>query len=167
MCDFDFSLVFLGQSDQCWWRSSANYTPACGAIRSTRDRVHFRNLTKNADNSGIFGLCTPRQSVCTPLHTPEIEKSNCIGVYAPMHNATVILIELRWHFSIPENRLIQDFSIASVHKLIPLQRNSAAGFLLLGLFTADAAAIVDSIASHETVPIIFVRKYIVAWQRST
>ena len=46
-----------------------------------------------------------------------------------------------------------------ISKSSPLQRNSAAGFLLLGLFTADAAAIVDSIASHETVPIIFVRKY--------
>ena len=49
-----------------------------------------------------------------------------------------------------------------IFKSNPLQRNSAAGFLLLGLFTADAAAIVDSIAFHETVPIIFVRKYIVA-----
>ena len=49
-----------------------------------------------------------------------------------------------------------------ISKSSPLQRNSAAGFLLLGLFTADAAAIVDSIASHETIPIIFARKYIVA-----
>ena len=49
-----------------------------------------------------------------------------------------------------------------IFKSNPLQRNSAAGFLLLGFFTADAAAIVDSIAFHETVPIIFVRKYIVA-----
>ena len=24
-----------------------------------RERVYFRNLTKNADNFGIFGLCTP------------------------------------------------------------------------------------------------------------
>lgn len=71
-------------------RSDAKYVPVCSAIRSTRERVHFRNLTKNTDNSGIFGLCTPKQSVCTPLHTPEIEKSNCIGVYAAMQKCFTV-----------------------------------------------------------------------------
>ena len=46
----------------------------------------------------------------------------------PYHKSTVILIELRWTFSMPENRLIQGFSAVSAHKRTPPQSNSAAGF---------------------------------------
>ena len=42
--------------------------------------------------------------------------------------STVILIELRWTFSMPENRLKSGFSAVSAHKRTPLQTNSAAGF---------------------------------------
>ena len=44
------------------------------------------------------------------------------------HKSTVILIELRWAFSIPENRLESGFSAVSAHKRTPLRSNSAAGF---------------------------------------
>ncbi len=60
------------------------------------------------------------------------------------HKSTVILIELRWRFSMSENRLIQGFSGISTHKAkIPLRRNSAAGFSLYwGFFTVGAMVIV-------------------------
>ena len=44
------------------------------------------------------------------------------------HKSTVILIELRWTFSTPENRLESGFSAVRAHKRTPLQSNSAAGF---------------------------------------
>ena len=47
------------------------------------------------------------------------------------HKSTVILIELRWAFSVPENRLESGFSAVSAHKQTPLQGNSAAGFCAL------------------------------------
>ena len=44
------------------------------------------------------------------------------------HKSTVILIELRWTFSMPENRLKSGFSAISAHKRTPLQSNYASGF---------------------------------------
>ena len=44
------------------------------------------------------------------------------------HKSTVILIELRWTFSMPENRLKSGISAILAHKRPPLQSNSAAGF---------------------------------------
>ena len=39
-----------------------------------RERVYFRNLTKNADNSGVFGLCTPLTIGLHPLAHPRSRK---------------------------------------------------------------------------------------------
>ena len=47
------------------------------------------------------------------------------------HKSTVILIELRWAFSMPENRFKSGFSAISAHKRTPLQSNYAAGFCAL------------------------------------
>ena len=53
------------------------------------------------------------------------------------HKSTVILIELRWHFSMPENRLESGFSAVSAHKWTPLQSNSAAGFCAFYVFCGE------------------------------
>jgi len=44
------------------------------------------------------------------------------------HKSTVILIELWWAFSIPENRLKSDFSAVQAHKQTPLQAILRQGF---------------------------------------
>ena len=40
-----------------------------------------------------------------PVGSNAEGKLNCINAVVITHNATVILIELRWSFSMPENRL--------------------------------------------------------------
>ena len=45
------------------------------------------------------------------------------------HKTTVILIELRWAFSMPENRLKSGFSAISAHKRTPLQAILRRGFV--------------------------------------
>ena len=45
------------------------------------------------------------------------------------HKSTVILIELRWAFSIPENRLESGFSAVQAHKRTPLQAIPRRGFV--------------------------------------
>ena len=45
------------------------------------------------------------------------------------HKSTVILIELRWAFSIPENRLESGFSTVRAHKRTPLQAILRQGFV--------------------------------------
>ena len=52
---------------------------------------------------------------------------NEIKSYIVRHKSTVILIELRWTFSMPENRLKSGISAILAHKRPPLQSNSAAG----------------------------------------
>ena len=59
------------------------------------------------------------------------------------HNATVILIELRWHFSMPENRLIQGFSDLSAYKRTPRQAILRRGFVrFMGIAAFCSAVIV-------------------------
>ena len=80
----------------------------------------------------------PEQNVETSRSL--VERARLEIVYTPQgyrgfeslllrHKSTVILIELRWTFSMPENRLKQGFSTVSAHKRTPLQSNSAAGFV--------------------------------------
>ena len=48
-------------------------------------------------------------------------KLDCINAVVITHKSTVILIELRWTFSVPENRLKLGFSAVQAHKRTPLQ----------------------------------------------
>lgn len=54
-------------------------------------------------------------------------KTQNISIVLSSHKSTVILIELRWTFSVSENRLKSGISAILVHKRPPLQSNSAAG----------------------------------------
>lgn len=58
-CAFVFALVFSGQSSKP--DNAAVATMLLPSVRFVQHRgqVFFRNATKNADNSGIFGIYTP------------------------------------------------------------------------------------------------------------
>ena len=59
------------------------------------------------------------------------------------HKSTVILIELRWAFSIPENRLESGFSAVRAHKRTPLQAILRRGFVrFMGIVALCSAVIV-------------------------
>ena len=63
----------------------------------------------------------PLRTEVSPLYTVSVK------IRVICHKSTVILIELRRTFSMPENRLESGFSAVSAHKRTPLQSNSAAG----------------------------------------
>ena len=63
----------------------------------------------------------PLRTEVSPLYTVSVK------IRVICHKSTVILIELRWTFSMPKNRLKSGFSAVSAHKRTPLQNNSAAG----------------------------------------
>ena len=69
-----------------------------------------------------IGNCSPYEPM---LHHHKIVS---IKIRVICHKSTVILIELRWTFSMPENRLKSGISAVLAHKQTPLQSNSAAGF---------------------------------------
>ena len=58
------------------------------------------------------------------------------------HKSTVILIELRWAFSIPENRLESGFSAVRAHKRTPLQAILRRGFVLFARIEALCSAVI-------------------------
>ena len=72
-----------------------------------------------------------------PVGSNAEGKLNCINAVVITHKSTVILIELRWTFSMPENRLESGFSAVSAHKWTPLQSNSAAGIRAFYGFCGD------------------------------
>ena len=63
----------------------------------------------------------------------------CVSLH---QKSTVILIELRWTFSMPENRLKLGFSVVSAHKRTPRQGNSAAGFVRFRRIVASCTVII-------------------------
>ena len=58
------------------------------------------------------------------------------------HKSTVILIELRWAFSIPENRLESGFSAVRAHKRTPLQAILRRGFVRFRRIVAFCAVVI-------------------------
>ena len=80
------------------------------------------------------------QLVARRAHNPEVV---WFKSHPRNHNATVILIELRWHFSMPENRLIQGFSDLSAYKRTPRQAILRRGFVrFMGIAAFCSAVIV-------------------------
>ena len=57
------------------------------------------------------------------------------------HKSTVILIELRWTFSVSENRLESGFSDVSAHKRTPLQAILRRGFVRFTVFVVTLAKV--------------------------
>ena len=68
------------------------------------------------------------------------------------HKSTVILIELRWAFSITENRLELGFSAVSAHKRTLLRSNSAAGFVRFMVDLAFCAVVIVKQPSSDNTP---------------
>ena len=58
------------------------------------------------------------------------------------HKSTVILIELRWTFSMPENRLKLGFSVVYAHKRTPLQAILRRGFVRFRRIAAFCSAVI-------------------------
>ena len=63
----------------------------------------------------------------------------CVSLH---HKSTVILIELRWTFSMPKNRLKSGFSAVSAHKRTPLQAILRRGFVLFARIVAFCSVVI-------------------------
>ena len=69
----------------------------------------MRRLKGESMHSSQIENCPLRTEV-SPLYTVSIK------IRVICHKSTVILIELRWTFSVSENRLESGFSAVSAHK---------------------------------------------------
>lgn len=99
-----------------------------------RERVYFRNLTKNADNSGVFGLCTPLTIGLHPPCTPSEQKSQIVSASMPLciTEPTVdTIISCRFVIFMRENAVISRFFCLQMHPL--RKRQSKKAKILLSL----------------------------------
>ena len=83
-----------------------------------------------------------------PVGSNAEEKLNCINAVVITHKSTVILIELRWTFSMPENRLksrlLPFLSINEPRRRAILQR----GFVLYMGFVAFCGVVIVKQSSN-------------------